>query len=339
MKKWLSMLLALTLTVMAAGCATEQGDSVEDKLVYMVTDIGGVDDASFNQSAWEGLKRFKDEIDGWTVNYIESKSDEDYKPNLHAAVDSGAELIWAIGYMMADYLDRVALDYPDQKFAIIDWGTEGDLRENVAYVLFRENEGSFLVGMIAGLTTESNIIGFVGGMEGDLIRRFEVGFQAGINYVNPDAENLVQYAQSWTDRAKGKQIATTMIGQGADVIYHAAGGVGIGVAEACSNNRVWFIGVDKDQSELAPDYTLTSMLKRVDSATYSISKSLVDGDFPGGTLAHLGLAEDGVGYVQSEFISEQIITRVEEAKQKIIDGRLEVPDTLEDLDSFDRTAQ
>lgn len=204
----------------------------------------------------------------------------------------------------------------------------------MAYVLFKENEGSFLVGMIAGLTTESNVIGFIGGMEGDLIRRFEVGFRAGVHYVNPDAEVLVQYAQSWVDTEKGAQIANTMIGQKADVIYHAAGGVGMGVAEACKDKDIWFIGVDQDQSALAPEHTLTSMLKRVDNATYSISKALAEGKFPGGTLAHLGLAEDGVGYVKSEFIDEETVAKVEEVKQKIIDGEITVPDTLEGLEEF-----
>jgi len=335
-KKWLALFLVLVLVLVVAGCApnTEPGtEPDEDKLVYMVTDMGGVDDASFNESAWKGLERFKDEIEGWTADYIESKGDEDYNPNLRSAVESGAELIWAIGYMMADHLDAVAEDNPDKYFAIIDWGQE-EMRDNVAYVLFKENEGSFLVGMIAGLTTESNVIGFIGGMEGDLIRRFEVGFRAGVHYVNPDAEVLVQYAQSWVDTEKGAQIANTMIGQKADVIYHAAGGVGMGVAEACKDKDIWFIGVDQDQSALAPEHTLTSMLKRVDNATYSISKALAEGKFPGGTLAHLGLAEDGVGYVKSEFIDEETVAKVEEVKQKIIDGEITVPDTLEGLEEF-----
>ena len=341
MKKWLALFLVLVLVLVVAGCApnTEPGtEPDEDKLVYMVTDMGGVDDASFNESAWKGLERFKDEIEGWTADYIESKSDEDYNPNLRTAVESGAELIWAIGYMMADHLDAVAADNPEKNFAIIDWGQE-NLRDNVAYVLFKENEGSFLVGMIAGLTTESNVIGFIGGMEGDLIRRFEVGFRAGVHYVNPDAEVLVQYAQSWVDTEKGAQIANTMIGQKADVIYHAAGGVGMGVAQACKEKDIWFIGVDQDQSNLAPEHTLTSMLKRVDNATYSISKALAEGNFPGGTLAHLGLAEDGVGYVQSEFIDEETIAKVEEAKQKIINGEIVVPDNLEGFEEFINAGQ
>ncbi|MTI94490.1 MAG: BMP family ABC transporter substrate-binding protein [Firmicutes bacterium] len=304
----------------------------DDKLVYMVTDMGGVDDESFNQSAWEGLTRFKNEIDGWTADVIESHQEDDYTPNLRAAVSADAELVWAIGYMMAEQLDAVAADNPDGNFAIIDSASE-ELLDNVAYVVFKEHEGSFLVGMIAGLMTESDTIGFIGGMEGDLIIKFESGFRAGVHAVNPDAEVLVQYADSWGDTARGNQIATNMIGQGADVIYHAAGGVGIGVAEACDDNEVWFIGVDMDQSHLT-EYTLTSMIKRVDTATYEISKQLAEGNFPGGTVRDLGLAEEGVGYVQSEHIPSEVIDQVEDLKQKIINGELEVPFTRDAVDEF-----
>ncbi len=333
MKKWLALFFAIALLFAVAGCGNgdvedENGNGGEepaaDSLVYMVTDMGGVDDASFNESAWAGLKRFGDEIAGWVGRYIESNATEDYNPNLREAMEAEAQLIWGIGYMMADDLDAVALDYPDQKFAIIDWAQD-DLRDNVAYVVFKEHEGSFLVGMIAGLMTESDKVGFIGGMEGDLIKKFEVGFRAGVHAVNPDAEVLVQYAQSWVDTEKGEQIATQMVGAGADVIYHAAGGVGIGVAEACKNADIWFIGVDQDQSALAPDNALTSMLKRVDNAVFSVSKALADGQFPGGQVKVLGLAEGGVDFVKSQFIPADILAEVEEVKQKIIDGDIEVP--------------
>lgn len=342
MRRWLVLLLAAALLAAVAGCAaeTENGDvtgpdeeTAEEKVVFMVTDMGGVDDRSFNESGWEGFKRFRDEIDGWTAEYIESNSDEDYIPNLRKAVESGAELVWAIGYMMADHLDAVAVDNPDKFFAIIDWETD-EPRDNVSYVVFKEHEGSFLVGLVAGLMTESNKIGFIGGMEGDLIKKFEVGFRAGVFTVNPDAEVIVQYAQSWSDTEKGNQIANQMISAGADVIYHAAGGVGIGVAAACEENEVWFIGVDQDQSVLTPEFTLTSMLKRVDNACYSISKALVEGNFPGGEIAVLGLAEGGVDYVKSEHIPDDVAAEVETRKQEIIDGYLAVPSTEDEYAAF-----
>lgn len=329
MKRLAALLLTLTLVAALAAC----GGSATEKKIYMVTDMGGVDDASFNESAWNGLVEFGNLADDWEVDYIESNAEEDYIPNLTNAVDSGSQLTWAIGYMMADHLDQVAQDYPDKSFAIIDWAQD-DLRDNVAYVVFNEHEGSFLVGLIAGLTTESNVIGFIGGMEGELIIKFESGFRAGVHAVNPEAEVIVQYAQSWSDTTMGEQLATQMIQAGADVIYHAAGGVGMGVAEACKNNDVWFIGVDADQSHLAPDHTLTSMLKRVDVAVRDISKAYVDGNFPGGTVQVMGIEQDGVGYVQSQFLSQQVIDLVEEYRQKIIDGEISVPYTRAQVDEF-----
>ena len=339
MKKFLALMFAVMLVATLAACGPTNGDDNgngdpdPDSMVFMVTDMGGVDDASFNESAWNGLVEFGEMTTGWDVDYIESNVEEDYIPNLTAAVDAGAELVWAIGFMMADHLDTVAQDNPDKFFAIIDWAQE-DLRSNVAYVVFNEHEGSFLVGLIAGLTTESNVIGFIGGMEGDLIIKFESGFLAGVHAVNPDAEVIVQYAQSWSDTTMGEQLATQMIGEGADVVYHAAGGVGIGVAQACVENDVWFIGVDMDQSALAPDHTLTSMLKRVDVAVRDTSKAYVDGDFPGGEVQVMGLHNDGVGYVQSDFIDADIIDIVEEWKQKILDGEFEVPQTRDGVDAF-----
>ncbi len=344
MKKFLALMFAVMLVATLAACGPADDDNGDDngngvadpdpdKMVYMVTDMGGVDDASFNESAWNGLVEFGDMTDGWDVDYIESNVEEDYIPNLTAAVDAGGELVWAIGFMMADHLDSVAQDNPDKFFAIIDWAQD-ELRDNVAYVVFNEHEGSFLVGLIAGLTTESNVIGFIGGMEGDLIIKFESGFLAGVHAVNPDAEVIVQYAQSWSDTTMGEQLATQMIGEGADVIYHAAGGVGIGVAEACVTNDIWFIGVDMDQSPLAPENTLTSMLKRVDVAVRDTSKAFVDGTFPGGQVQVMGLHNDGVGYVQSEFIDADTIDIVEDWKQQILDGVFEVPFTRAQVDEF-----
>lgn len=329
MKRLVALIFTLALVVAVAACG---GDDAGDKMVYMVTDMGGVDDASFNESAWNGLVEFGEITDGWDGEYIESKETEDYIPNLMAAVDYGSELTWAIGYMMADHLDQVAEDYPDRYFAIIDW-SQDDMRDNVSYVVFNEHEGSFLVGLIAGLTTESDVIGFIGGMEGDLIIKFESGFVAGVHAINPEAEVIVQYAESWEDTTAGEQLASQMIAEGADVIFHAAGGVGMGVAEACKNNDTWFIGVDADQSRLAPNHTLTSMLKRVDVAVRDISTAYVEDNFPGGQVQVMGVANDGVGYVQSEFLSDETIETVEDYKQQIIDG-LVVPQTRDEVEEF-----
>lgn len=333
-----TLVLALALATLI-GCTPAGGneDPVEKKKVIMVTDSGGVDDKSFNQAAWTGLDSFGDaNAEKVVVDYVESNSAEDYAPNLTAAVDQGAGLVWGVGYMMADQLDDAAKNNPDTRFGLIDSAPadEADALANVAYVVFNENEGSFLVGLIAGLTTETNNVGFVGGMSGGVIEKFEAGFHAGVKAANPEATVQVQYAEDWGDLAKGEQIATTMINNGADIIYHAAGGTGIGVAQACDKAQVHFIGVDVDQSDLTP-YTLTSMLKRLDTAITTISGDWLNDKFEGGKVYTLGLAEDGVGYVyDAEKISDEVKAVVDDFSAKIKSGELVVPGSNADITAF-----
>lgn len=335
-KKLLLASLVLVLVVGSlVGCT--KPTPAELKTVTMVTDSGGVDDKSFNQSAWEGLKTFGDaNADKVKVNYIESSTADDYAPNLTASVTEGAGLTWAVGYMMAEQLQDAAKNNADVQFGIIDWAPETaeEALDNVSYVTFKENEGSFLVGLIAGLTTESNNVGFVGGMSGGLIKKFEVGFVAGVKAANPDAKVQIEYAEDWGNLDKGEQIATTMINNGADVVYHAAGGTGIGVAAACDKLKVHFIGVDVDQSELT-QYTLTSMLKRIDTAINTISTEWLAGEFEGTKIQSLGLAEDGVGYVYDPAkISDEIKEVVSEYEAKVKAGELSVPSNQAELDAF-----
>lgn len=334
-KKVLLAGLALVLVVASlAGCTPAPA---ELKKVTMVTDQGGVDDKAFNQAAWAGLEKFgeanKSKV---TVDYVESNSEQDYAPNLTAAVDQGAGLVWGVGYMMATQLDEAAKNNPETQFGIID-SAPADPDEalpNVTYVVFKENEGSFLVGLIAGLTTKTNNVGFVGGMSGGVIEKFEVGFHAGVKAANPDATVQIQYAEDWGAIAKGEQIATTMINNGADVVYHAAGGTGIGVAQACDKAKVHFIGVDVDQSDLTP-YTLTSMLKRLDTAINTISDEWLNGKFEGKKIHSLGLAEDGVGYVYDpEKISDEVKAVVEDYSAKIKSGEIVIPGSNVDLPDF-----
>ncbi|HHW98099.1 MAG TPA: BMP family ABC transporter substrate-binding protein [Firmicutes bacterium] len=338
-KKLLLASLVLVLVVGSlVGCTqTPGGGDADLKKVTMVTDQGGVDDKSFNQAAWTGLDAFGNANSSKvTVNYLESNSAEDYAPNLTAAVDQGAGLVWAVGYMMADQLTDAAKNNTDTQFGIIDWApaSEADALSNVAYVVFKENEGSFLVGLIAGLTTKTNNVGFVGGMSGGVIEKFEVGFHAGVKAANPDATVQIQYAEDWGDIAKGEQIATTMINNGGDVVYHAAGGTGIGVAQACHNAQVHFIGVDVDQSELTP-YTLTSMLKRLDTAIQTISQDWLDGQFEGQKIHVLGLADEGVGYVYDpEKISDEVKAVVDDFSAKIKSGELVVPSSNAEMPAF-----
>lgn len=333
-KKLLLASLVLVLVVGSLVGCTRPAE-VEKKTVIMVTDQGGVDDKSFNQAAWTGLDSFGDANEAKVVvDYVESNSAEDYAPNLTAAVDRGAGLVWGVGYMMADQLEDAAKNNTSTSFGLIDSGPSEEALENVAYVVFKENEGSFLVGLIAGLTTETNNVGFVGGMSGGVIEKFEAGFHAGVKAANPNATVQIQYAEAWGDIAKGEQIATTMINNGADVVYHAAGGTGIGVAQACDKAKVHFIGVDVDQSDLTP-YTLTSMLKRLDTAISTISADWLNDKFEGGKVHSLGLAEDGVGYVyDAEKISDEVKAVVDDYSAKIKNGELVVPGSNADIPAF-----
>ena len=232
--------------------------------IGMVTDVGGVNDGSFNQSAWEGLQR-AGEAFGCEVKYIESKGDADYVPNIESFLDEDYDLIVCVGYMMADAVRDAAELYPDQKFAIIDDASNADL-DNVTCMMFEQEQASYLVGLAAGYTTESNIVGFVTGAANETMNSFGYGYCAGVLDANPDATILQYNANNFGDASGGKTAVNTMVTKGADVVFHAAGGTGIGVIDGCKENKIWAIGVDSDQSPLAPETILTSALKRVDNA-------------------------------------------------------------------------
>ncbi|MFP4976322.1 BMP family protein [Paenibacillus sp. CN-4] len=312
----------------ASAAPTESTDN-KDVKVGMVTDVGGVNDKSFNQSAWEALQALKEEK-GISVQYLQSKSNADYEPNLNQFVKDGYGLTWGIGFDLGDAIKKVAGENPDAKLAIIDSVVEAD---NVQSVTFSENEGAFLVGVVAGMTTKSNKIGFIGGMESPVIKRFEVGFKAGIAAVNPDAKLTVMYAGAYDKPDVGKQQAATLFNDGADIIFPAAGATGNGVFnEAKARNKsggtkLWVIGVDKDQSiEFGDDVTLTSMIKRVDEAVKKVSQEVIDGTFQGGKTTVLGLKDNGVGIADNKVnVSEEILAKVDEYKGKIISGEVTVP--------------
>ncbi len=329
MKRFTVLALCLLLMVstgfgvFAGGGQARQADTRIS--VAMVTDVGGVNDQSFNQSAWEGLQRAQAEL-GIRASYLESNQSADYPRNLETLMDANNDLIWGIGFLMGDVILEEALANPNQKFAIIDMAYE-NTPANLIGVVFREQEPSFLVGYIAGKMTQSNIVGFVGGIKFALIEKFEFGFRAGVALANPDAEVLVQYAESFTDAARGKAIANQMYQNGADIVFHASGGVGDGVIEAAREQGRWAIGVDRDQNDLAPDNVLTSAMKRVDNAMFNVARALVDGAFPGGTTVEYGLAEGGVGIAptSSKHVPAAILTEVANLEQRIISGELSVP--------------
>lgn len=360
LKKLLAITTILILLFAIVGCQPEAedpgngeedpGDVVEETKIIMVTDTGGVNDKSFNQSAWEGLQSLQGDYPDVEFDYIISNDETEYAANLRTAVDSGSDLTWAIGYMLTDAMMEASESLPDANFGIIDV-VDPVIGDNVVQVGFKEQEGSFLVGLIAGMTTESNMLGFIGGMEGELIKRFEVGYRAGVKTANPDAEISVTYAESWSDTQKGKSIADAMYDQGADVIFHAAGNVGNGLFEAAKARGTgpegfWTIGVDRDQYEEAPDNMLTSMTKKVGSAMAQITEEyLADGTFNGGEVVELGLTEEGVGIAPTsdqtipEENREEILAMVEEYRQMIIDGELVVPATRDELEDYIATIE
>ena len=342
-KSLLTLGLLSSLTLAACGAdegsdtASTSSDSEKNYSISMVTDVGGVDDKSFNQSAWEGMQAWGEEHgleEGpESYNYIQSDEDSQFVTNLNTAVNNNFDLIYGIGYKLQPAMTDVAAQNPDQNFVIIDEMIEAD---NVASVLFKDQEAAFLAGVAAAETTEKDHVGFIGGQESAVIDRFEAGFVAGVTAVNPDIKVDVEYAGSFGDAALGKQLAAAMYSSGADIIYHASGDTGNGVfseaidrMNANPDEQLWVIGVDRDQTAEGEydggNLTLTSTLKGVGQAVQDIANASMEGNFPGGEVSNFGLAEDSVG-VTDGALSEETIKTVEDYKQQIIDGEITVPE-------------
>ncbi|MDN7244167.1 BMP family protein [Planococcus shenhongbingii] len=346
----LGLSVMLAAGTMLAACGSEEGASTGDTgsggeasdfSVAMVTDVGGVDDKSFNQSAWEGLQAFGEENglkkgDGG-IDYLQSASDADYNTNLNNLIRRDFDVVFGIGFLMEGAVKEIAEQQPDAQLAIIDAVVDAP---NVASVLFKEQEGAYLAGVAAALMTETKKIGFVGGMEIPVIERFEAGFKEGVKAVDPAVEVDVQYTGAFDKAELGKTTANRMYSAGADIVFHAAGGTGNGVfteakerKEADPNANIWVIGVDADQYDEGQvgdaNVTLTSVLKGVDQAVIDISNKAKDGKFPGGETVTYGLAEDGVGLADSRgAIPEDVMAKIEEYKEKIASGEIKVPETL-----------
>lgn len=298
--------------------------------IGMVTDVGGVNDGSFNQSAWEGLQRAAENF-GCEVKYIESKGDADFVPNIESFLDEDYDLIICTGYVMADAVRDAAELNPDQKFAIVDDASNADL-DNVTCMMFEQEQASYLVGLAAGNTTESNVVGFVVGQANETMNSFGYGYCAGVLDANPDATILQYNANSFGDASAGKTAVNTMVTKGADVVFHAAGGTGLGVIDGCKENGIWAIGVDSDQSPLAPETILTSALKRVDNACYDATKKAILGTLEGG-VATYDLAAGGVDIAPTtDNLSKDVLEKIEDAKKDIIAGDLVVPKNQEEFE-------
>ena len=319
------MAAVLTAAMVASVSAMPQMVAAADDefKIGLITDVGGVNDGSFNQSAWEGLEKAGEEL-GVEVNYLESATDADYQPNMETFVDEDYDLIISVGYMLADATREAAEANPDTKFAIIDDATI-DL-PNVTSLMFKAEQASYLVGYVAGLTTKTNNIGFVVGMTNETMNQFGYGYCAGAIDANPDITVQQMNANSFADSATGKSMANAEITNGADIVFQAAGATGLGVIEACQEAGVYAIGVDSDQSSIAPNTVLTSAMKRVDNAVYEAVQELIDGTLEGGVKT-FDLAAGGVDIAPSQdLISEDVIAAVDEVKEKIISGDVVVPD-------------
>ena len=351
--KTVSLGLIATATAFVLGaCGNNTGggnDNAEadnKTSVALITDTGGVNDRSFNQSAWEGLEAWGDSK-GLTrgtggFNYFQSATEADYQTNTNQAVAQGFNLIFGIGFGLRNTITETAAQNPDKNFVIIDDVGEG---HNVASVTFADNENAFLAGIAAAMQTNTDRVGFIGGVRGEVIDRFEAGFTAGVHHVNPDIHVDVQYAGSFNDPAQGQAIARAMIASGADVIYQAAGGTGTGVfqevnsqnslKDADSKEKIWVIGVDRDQHDEGnytsrdgkeSNFVLVSTIKEVGSAVKSIANLTEEGNFPGGQHIVYGLKDGGVDIAKAN-ASQEIQEAITKAREQIISGDITVPTT------------
>ncbi|MBR4026938.1 MAG: BMP family ABC transporter substrate-binding protein [Lachnospiraceae bacterium] len=337
-KKILALLMCATMVFGMTACGgtgsgngTEGGKEGDTLRIGMVTDIGGVNDGSFNQSSWEGLQRAEEEL-GIEADYLESKTDADYVPNLETLIDEEYDLIISVGYKLADATKEAANANPDQKFAIIDDATCADL-DNVTCLMFKQEQASYLVGYVAGLMTEKDNVGIVLGMASENMHLFGYGYVAGVVDANPDCKVQQINANSFADPATGKTNANTMVTNGADIIFHAAGGTGNGVIDGCTEAGIKAIGVDSDQAYLAPQTIITSAMKRVDNAVYECVKSLQEDKLEAGVMTY-DITNGGVDIAPTtDLLPEEVITAVNGVKEKLLSGEIVVPASKDEFNA------
>jgi basic membrane protein A len=321
--------------------SAETAPAADALRIGIVFDVGGRGDKSFNDGAYAGALRAKNEL-GATIRYIEPGESSDREAGLRLLAAEGMDLVVGVGFIFTDDINLLAREYPNIRFAGVDYSVATDAQgnvvlppANVAALRFREEEGSFLVGAIAGLVTKTKTVGFVGGMNVPLINKFDAGYAAGVRQVCPSCRIITQYAgvtpDAFRNPGKGKEMALSQYQQGADIIYHASGSTGLGVFEAARATGKLAIGVDADQYAEAPGFILTSMVKRIDVALFEAAKRVKDGAFTGG-IYDFGLAQDGVAYVYDEnnkaLIPDAVRQRVEALKQQVVAGRITVPSKL-----------
>lgn len=338
-------LVCLILSFSACTRAPAANEETGKTRIGIVFDIGGKDDRSFNAAAWEGVKRAERELD-IILRDVEPGTPNSIEPAMRAFAEKNYDLVIGIGFAQGSIMEQVARDYPNVKFAIVDGvilDKDGKPLPNVASLVFREHEGSFLVGMLAAAKSKTGTIGFLGGMDIPLIHRFETGYEEGARSINPNVRVLDSYVgvtdSAWNNPVKGKELALAQISKGADVIFTAAGNSGLGVFDAVEQAgkdetgaaRNFVIGVDSNQNGLKPGFVLTSMVKRVDNAVYDAVKAVKENQFQGGFNV-FGLDKNGVAYALDDYnkslISAEILAQAEESKRKIISGEIKVTDAM-----------
>jgi basic membrane protein A len=336
-RRLIGILLATNVVLVVLGwlvipkAAHKEGAGLHVGLVF---DIGGKNDKSFNEAAWRGLQRVRDEL-GVDIQFIEPTEGSDRESALRTLAARKVDLVIGVGFIFGPDLERLARQFPDVRFAGVDYSaSEGvGTLPNLVGLRFREQEGSFLVGAIAGLTTRSKVVGFVGGMKIPLIRKFEAGYEAGVHHVCPACRVVSAYAgtepKAFADPSLGEELASAQYGQGADIIFHAAGKTGDGVFAAAAQRDARAIGVDSDQFDNAPCCVMTSMVKRVDVAVVDIVKDIIAGKFHGG-IRELGLADKGVGFVADErnklLLPIDVVEKANALGDEIIAGKIQVPE-------------
>ncbi|MDC0044494.1 BMP family ABC transporter substrate-binding protein [Pelagibacteraceae bacterium] len=297
--------------------------------IGVIYDAGGKFDKSFNELAFKTAERVKNEL-GWTMVEFEASNNTQIEQGMRKVADRGATLVVAMGFAQADAVAAVAPDYPDTNFVAVDVCWLDDPAGNIYQACYKEHEGSFLVGMIAAMASESGTIGFVGGMDIPLIRKFQGGYEQGAQYVNPDIQVIANMTgttpEAWNNPTKGAELTKAQVDGGADVVYQAAGGTGIGVLQAAADAGIMGIGVDTNQNWMHPGNMLTSMLKRLDLTIFEQAEKTAAGTFEPAIVV-LGLAEGGVGYAAEDgMVTDEMSVAVEAAAAEIASGAMAVAD-------------
>ena len=322
-------LTAIMMSSLLVGCSSKTESNEDVYKIGMISDTGGVNDESFNQSTWEGLQQAQEKYgkDKVQVKYVESSQEADYTPNIETFVEEDLDLIIGVGYKMAGAIEEASKNYPDVQFAIIDHSYEKQ-PENVTSLIYEDNTAAYLAGLVAAKKTETNKVAFIGGIKSATLDKFEYGFRAGVKAANPNCELTVRYLNSFSDSALAKSVANQMHKDGVDVIYTAAGAAGTGAIEAAKENNKMAIGVDVDQSPLAPDNIISSTMKNVNVSIVNLVGEILDGNYQGGQVIVNTLASGGVGLSDTtkDHVSKDILDYVNEQAGKIKSGEIVVPE-------------